>query len=66
MNKIKMRMAYILTTGLMFAFAQLPLFLIFSAIAWDPVSVFLGELLGAVACIMIAGLALAKEDYDGR
>ena len=66
MSKARMRMAFILTTGLLFAFAQLPLFIIFSAINWDATSVFLAELLGAVTCIMIAGLALAKENYDGR
>ena len=66
MSKARMRMAYIFTTVLLFVFAQLPLFIIFSAINWDPTSVFLGELLGAVTCIMIAGLALAKENYNGR
>ena len=61
-----MRLAFLLVSGLLFASAQIPLFLIFSAIAWDPTSVFIGELLGAIACVMIAGLAMAKEDYDGR
>lgn len=61
-----MRMAFIMVTGLLFASAQIPLFIIFSAIAWDPTSVFIGELIGAITCIMIAGLAMAKEDYDGR
>ena len=66
MSKARMRMAFILTTGLLFAFAQLPLFIIFSAINWDPTSVFIGELLGAITCVMITGLGLAKENYNGR
>lgn len=61
-----MRLAFIMVTGLLFAFAQLPLLIIFSAINWDPTSVFVGELLAAIVCIMITGLSLAKENYDGR
>ena len=66
MNKARMRLGLLIATLLLMLSGQLPLLLIFSAIGWEPTTIIIGELLLAITSVMIAGLMLAQENYDGR
>jgi len=66
MSKTRMRISFILSWGVLFACSQLPIFLLFSAVDFEPNTVIVGECLLAITTVMIIGLLLAKEDYDGK
>ncbi len=66
MNKARMRLGFLIASLLLMLSGQIPLLIVFSAIGWEPITIIIGESLLAIASVMIAGLMLAQEDYDGR
>lgn len=62
MNKIRLRMAFLFTWGLLMLSAQVPLLVIFSAINYETYSIAIGEILAAILTSMMAALMVVKED----
>lgn len=62
MNKVRTRLAFLITWGLLFISAQLPLFLVFTAVAFEKYTVAVSEILMAIFTAMIAAMMVVKED----
>jgi len=60
------RLAFLLTWGLLMAFAQVPILIIGSAIKYEPYSMSIIEALSAILTVMATTILLVKEDYDGQ
>lgn len=67
MKKSRIRLAFLMTWGILMLFAQVPVLLIGSAINYETYSMTIIEILTAILTSMAAALAVAKEEIvDGK
>jgi hypothetical protein len=58
----RQRLTFIITWGLLWLSAQLPLLILFSAIGFDSLIVAIGETSAAIFTAMMTGMLMVKED----
>jgi hypothetical protein len=59
---VRQRLTFILTWGLLWLSAQLPLLIVFSAIGFGPMVVAIGQTIAGVFTAMMTGMLMIKED----
>jgi len=63
---MRTNLAFIFTWGLLMAFAQVPLLILYSAIGFEPYTIGISEILAAILTVMATTVMLVREDYDGK
>lgn len=58
----RQRLTFILTWGLLWLSAQLPLFILFSAVGFDTMVVGISQTLAGIFTAMMTGMLMVKED----
>jgi len=58
----RQRLTFIITWGLLWLSAQLPLLILFSAIGFDSLIVAISEVSAAIFTAMMTGMLMVKED----
>lgn len=59
---VRARLTFIITCGVLWISSQLPLLILFTAVAFNSTVVAISEVGSAIFCAMIAAMVLVRED----